>query len=578
MTTTRTSEYERTIAHVLAGRAEREPSRHAFTFLVDGEEVEETVTYAELDARVRRVAGLLAAATAAGDRVVLLFPPGLDYVAAVFGCFYAGTIAVPAYPPDPFRLARTLPRLVALIRDCQPGAILTTPEIAAMAGAIIGETPELASANWLSTGDAVDAGEAALRIDAPSSVALLQYTSGSTGDPKGVMLTHENLLHNSDYIRRWCGNTPDGRFLVWLPPYHDMGLIAGIMQPVYVGMPGTLMSPMSFLEKPVRWLDAISRHRATITGGPNFAYDLCVRRVSEAQKERLDLSSLEVAFNGAEQVRGETLRAFADAFARCGLRREAQWPCFGLAEATLLVTAVPRLTLARIESVDPEAIAAHRVERSDRTDAKRIVSCGRPAEDVGVVIADPATGARCGPDEVGEVWVSGASVAAGYWQKPELTAQTFGARLEDGEGPFLRTGDLGFISDGELFITGRIKDVIKIRGRNYYPTDVEQVTETSHPSLRRGCVAAFTVQDAREVTRLAVVAEVSRADEGDYADVIRTIRSAVATSLDLQVQWVALLEPRTIPKTSSGKLQRSLCRSLLTENRFEKVVAAWRIP
>jgi acyl-CoA synthetase (AMP-forming)/AMP-acid ligase II len=566
-TTTKISEPRSapTIAHVLAARAEREPARRAFTFLVDGEDMEDTTTYAELDARVRGVAGLLADSTAPGDRVVLLFPPGLGYISAVFGSFYAGTIAVPAYPPDPFRLARTLPRLLALIRDCRPGAILTTPEIAAIAESIIAETPELAAANWLSTADAHDAGDAGFRVGAPSSVALLQYTSGSTGDPKGVMLTHENLLHNSEYIRRWCDSTPEGQFLAWLPPYHDMGLIAGIMQPVYVGMCGTLMSPLSFLEKPVRWLEAVGKHRATISGGPNFAFDLCVRRVSEAQKERLDLSSWEIAFNGAEQVRAETLEAFAEAFAGCGLRREALWPCYGLAEATLLVTAVPRLTEARIEHVEGSG-------------ARRIVSCGVHAEDVGVVIADPATGARCAEREIGEVWVSGASVAAGYWRKPQLSAETFGARLADGEGPFLRTGDLGYLSGGELFVTGRIKDVIKIRGRSYYPTDVEQVTETSHPNLRRGCAAAFTVQDAEQVNRLAVVAEVNRVDEGDYGDVIRTIRSAVATSLDLQVQWVALIEPRTIPKTSSGKLQRSLCRSLLTEDGFEKVVASWRSP
>lgn len=566
-TTTRTSEPRTapTIAHLLAARGEREPSRRAFTFLVDGEDTEETATYAELDARVRGVAGLLAGHTTPGDRVLLLFPPGLGYVAAVFGCFYAGTIAVPAYPPDPFRLARTLPRLLALVRDCQPGAILTSPEIAAIAGPIIADTPELAAANWLSTADARDAGDAGFRPASPASVALLQYTSGSTGDPKGVMLTHENLLHNSEYIRRWCGNTPDGQFMVWLPPYHDMGLIAGIMQPVYVGMGGTLMSPMAFLEKPVRWLEAIGKHRATISGGPNFAFDLCVRRVSEAQKERLDLSSWEVAFNGAEQVRAATLEAFAGAFAPCGLRREALWPCYGLAEATLLVSAVPRLTVARVEEVEGPG-------------ARRIVSCGRHAEDVGLVIADPATRARCAEREVGEVWVSGASVAAGYWAKQELSAETFGARLADGEGPFLRTGDLGYLSGGELFVTGRIKDVIKIRGRSYYPTDVEQAAEASHPGLRRGCAAAFTVQDAEQVARLALVAEVNRLDQGDYGEVIRTIRGAVATSLDLQVQWIALIEPRTIPKTSSGKLQRSLCRSLLTEGRFDKVVASWRAP
>lgn len=577
MRMTTTTDSERTLAHILSERARREPSQLAFTFLVDGENLEETASYAELDGSVRGIASLLAAHTAVGDRVVLLFPPGLSYVSAVFACFYSGTVAVPAYPPDPFRLGRTLPRLLALIRDCEPGAILTTPEIAAIAESMISQTPELSAARWISTADARENDDSGFRNAAPDSVALLQYTSGSTGDPKGVMLTHRNLLHNSQYIQRWCGHSTDSRMLVWLPPYHDMGLIAGILQPVYVGMPGTLMSPISFLEKPVRWLEAVSRYGATTSGGPNFAFDLCARRVSEAQKQRLDLSSWEVAFNGSEPVRAGTLEAFASAFASCGLRRAALWPCYGLAEATLLVTGIPRLTEPRVRELDAAALAVHRAQDAEAAESRTVVSCGRWAEDVEIAIVAPDTRTRCASGEVGEIWVAGPSVAAGYWRNPQATAEVLQAHLEDtGEGPFLRTGDLGFVAEGELFVTGRIKDLIKIRGRNFYPTDIEQVTEASHPGLRRGCAAAFTVLDAENVPRLAVVAEVNETAGGDGTEVIHAIRGAVAAALELQVQWIGLLGPRTIPKTSSGKVQRSLCRTFLTEDRFEAVVASWR--
>jgi acyl-CoA synthetase (AMP-forming)/AMP-acid ligase II len=570
----------RTFPDILDERVRRTPSRSAFTFLVDGEMLEETVTYAELDARARGIASLLAGATAPGDRIVLLFPPGLDYVAAVFACFRAAVVAVPAYPPNPARLMRTLPRLLAIIRDARARAILTTPEIAAMAGGFAADAPELSAATWLSTGDA-GRGEDGSRASGPESVALLQYTSGSTGDPKGVMLTHRNLVHNTDYIRRWVRARPEDCWMFWAPPYHDMGLIGGILAPAHVGCPAVLMSPLSFIEKPVRWLDAVSRHRGTVTGGPNFAFDLCVRRVSEAQKERIDLSSCDVFFNSAEPVRAESLEAFAQAFGRCGLRPEALYPCYGLAEGTLMVTGGRMPATPIVREVDDAALARHEVRELEAgapgARTKRVVGCGRPSEDQAVVIVDPGMLTRCGPHQVGEVWVAGPSVAAGYWHRPEATAETFDAHVAPtGEGPFLRTGDLGFMDGGELYVTGRIKDVVKIRGRNYYPNDIERLAEASHPAVRRSCSAAFTVLDAEQVTRLAVVAEVNQDAPAAPADVMRAIRSAVATELELQVSWIVLLEARSIPKTSSGKIQRSLCRDLLESDRFESPVASWR--
>src|SRR5256884_1044839 len=322
-----------TFARVLAERAGRTPSHPAFTFLLDGETQEERFTYAELDARARAVGALLADAAAPGDRVILLFPPGLEYVAAVFAFFAADAIAVPAYPPNPARLTRTLPRLLAIIADAQPRAILTTPEIGAMADALAGIAPDLAAATWLSTGDARD-GEPA-RSPRPDSVALLQYTSGSTGDPKGVMLTHRNLLHNADYIQHRLRTSPESRFVFWLPPYHDMGLIGGILAPANTGCESTLMSPLSFIEKPIRWLEAVTRRRGTVSGGPNFAFDLCARRVTEGQRQHLDLASWEVAFNGSEPVMAETLEAVAGAFRSRRLPPQAPHPGYGLARATL---------------------------------------------------------------------------------------------------------------------------------------------------------------------------------------------------------------------------------------------------
>src|SRR4051812_1367727 len=543
------------LIEMLRTRARESPAARAFTFLGDGEE--DQLSYAGLDERARAIAALLVEQGARGERVLLLYPPGLEYIAAFFGCLYAGAVAVPAYPP---RLNRSLPRLRSLLEDARPRVALTT---AAILGRVEGwrETaPWLAAVRWLETDSLALAGAAAWHEpDAGAdSLAFLQYTSGSTGTPKGVMLSHGNLLHNSRELRRCFGYSAASRGVIWLPPYHDMGLIGGILQPIHGGFPATLMAPVTFLQSPLRWLAAISRERATISGGPDFAYDLCVRRIPPAEREALDLSSWEVAFTGAEPVRAATLERFAAAFAPCGFQRRAFYPCYGLAEATLIASGGTPSAGAVERTFDAEALERHRA--APAAEGRRLVGNGPGLADGRLAIVDPETAAVCPPGAVGEVWLAGPSVAQGYWNQPEETRATFAARLPDGDGPYLRTGDLGFLSGGELFITGRLKDLIILRGRNHYPQDVEATVEAAHPALRPGCSAAFSVEMAGE-ERLVVVAELERtAARGDLERVAEAIRQAVAQDHEAQVHEVVLIRVATLPKTSSGKVQRRACR------------------
>ncbi|HEV2149936.1 MAG TPA: AMP-binding protein, partial [Longimicrobiaceae bacterium] len=550
-----------TLVELLRLRAEEDPDRIAYTFLLHGEVEEGHVTYGDLDLRARAVASRLQALGAPGARALLLYPAGLEYVAALFGCFYAGVIAVPAYPP---RRNKVDPRLQSIVGDCQPTLALTTRELLGESERLCANTPELATLHWIATED-VPAGEAAGWRDPEASrdtIAFLQYTSGSTASPKGVMVSHGNLLHNFGLIEAFCGYTPRTRSVIWLPPYHDMGLIGGILQPLFTGYWAALFSPVAFIQRPARWLEAISRYRATSSGGPNFAYDLCVQAVRPEERAALDLNHWEIAFNGAEPVRHETLRAFAEAFAPCGFRARSFYPCYGLAEATLMVAgggaAEPPVELA----VDPDALADGAVREAEAEGRYRLVGSGRSAPSQRVLIVDPATLRECPADRVGEVWVSGASVARGYWGRAEETAETFaGFEGRTGEGPFLRTGDLGFLAGGELFITGRLKDLIIIRGRNHYPQDIEQTALHSHEGLRAGGGAAFSVEQGGE-ERLVVVQEVARqAVRLDVEEVAAAIRRAVASEHGLQVHAVAVVRPGGVPRTTSGKVQRRACRA-----------------
>ncbi|MBV8856906.1 MAG: amino acid adenylation domain-containing protein, partial [Acidobacteria bacterium] len=564
------------LVELLRGRAARTPDRLAYTFLLDGEEEEASLTYGELDRRVRGVAARLQAEGAEGQRILLLYQPGLEFIVGFFGCLYAGAVAVPTYPP---RQNRSLLRLQSIIADAQARFVLTTSAILARIEAVPEQVAALKRLCFVAT-DAlapeVADGWRAPRVDG-ETLAFLQYTSGSTAAPKGVMVTHGNLLHNERMIREGCGHDEHSTFVGWLPLYHDMGLIGNVLQPLYLGSRCVLMSPVAFLQRPARWLQAISRYRARTSGGPNFAYNLCVRKVTPEERAALDLSSWTTAFNGAEPVRRETMEEFAAAFAGCGFRPEVFYPCYGLAEATLIVSGgAPHETFV---SCDVRASELERnrvvVEEAGAPGARPLVGSGRALLDQRVRIADPETFERLGDDEVGEIWVQGPSVARGYWNRPEETEKTFGARLKgSGEGPFLRTGDLGFLRAGELYVTGRLKDLIIIRGRNHYPQDIELTVERSHVALRPGCGAAFSIDEGGD-ERLVVVQEVDHRRAFDAAEVAERVRQAVAEEHEVQVHAVALIKTGSIPKTSSGKIQRHACRAAFLAQSLD-AVGGWQ--
>ncbi|MDB4995741.1 MAG: peptide synthetase, partial [Myxococcaceae bacterium] len=599
------------LVELLELRSADDRARRVFTYLRDGERDEETLDYGELGRRARAIGVLLQQHAKPGGRVVLLYPPGLDYIAAFFGCLYGGFVAVPAYPPDPSRLNRTLPRLQAIAEDAQADVVLTTTAILGITDVLGAMAPDLAAKKWLATDmlePGIEAGWRAPGVE-PNALAFLQYTSGSTGTPKGVMLTHANLLANERMIQEVFALGRDSVGVGWLPLYHDMGLIGNVLQTIYTGFHCVLMSPLDFLQRPVRWLEAVSRHGGTASGGPNFAYDLCVRRITDEDRARLDLKTWQLAFSGAEPVRDKTLERFAEKFGVCGFTPRAFLPCFGLAEAALLVSGKRMGTEVRVAHLDVAALEEGRVADAPTADAGRaFVSCGPAVAGSRVLIVDPVAHLACSANKVGEVWVAGPHVAVGYWDDVEKSEATFHAQLADSEDRsldgvrFLRTGDLGFERDGEIFICGRLKDLIIIRGRNYYPQDIERVTEESFPTLRRGCTAAFSIQVEGE-ERLVIAVEVDRrtrtedrrgeerregsdrraaptpdGNDPEARDAFRpekvfeAIRGLVAEHFHVAVHSIALLKPGSIPKTSSGKIQRHACRDGYLEGTLDALV------
>jgi acetylornithine/succinyldiaminopimelate/putrescine aminotransferase/acyl-CoA synthetase (AMP-forming)/AMP-acid ligase II/predicted amino acid dehydrogenase len=547
------------------------PGDAGFVFLDDGEREGARLSHRQLAQRARAIAAALQARGLAGERVLLMFPPGLEFIEAFFGCVYAGALAVPVYPPDPARLDRTLPRLEAIARDAEASALLSTQRVLSMAEHLLPRAPGLASLQRLAS-DAVEDGRAAdwrrPAVDA-DAIAFLQYTSGSTALPRGVRVSHANLLHNQAQIERAFRWDVNPVAVSWLPLFHDMGLIGMVLQPVHGGRQVYLLSPLDFLAKPVRWLQAISRYRAHDSGGPDFAYELCVRKVGEAEAAGLDLSSWRRAFSGAEPVRAETLDRFAERFGPAGFRREAFYPCYGLAEATLFVTGRSSAEAPRRLTVDAGALAEGRVVVS-ATGTRTLVSCGHAWLGQEVAIASPEGGARLPEGVVGEIRVRGPSVARGYFGNEEESARVFGAHL-DGEGAWLRTGDLGFLLDGELYVTGRLKDVIIVAGRNHYPQDLEWTLERADARVRRGCAACFALEvDGGE--RLAAAVEVDeRRGPIDAEALAATLRAAIAERHGLRLHALALVRAGGVPKTSSGKIQRSACREAFLRGTLDEV-------
>lgn len=663
-------------------RAQHHPDQVAYRFLLDGEKLHSSLTYTQLDQKARAIAVKLHQFCKPGDRALMMYPAGLEFVAAFYGCLYAGMVAVPAYPP---RRNRKLERLQSMIDDCfkenrqharaalelpiqvtlnpivgqtvnlsptgalvaveesqafdnrlngklatallttpdgeqleldcklihvmnqqmgihfldelfplledtvakshdsAPGIVLTESQTLAVAQPQFMEVDELKAIPWLVT-DRVEL-ELAPDYRQPKinaeQLAFLQYTSGSTGDPKGVMISHRNMLENCAAIYQATQLDQNARAALWLPLFHDLGLVNGVLMPIYANVPVALMDPTSFLQKPVRWLEMISRLQATHSGGPNFAYDLCVKVVEPEQLAHLDLSSWKNAFSGAEPIRADTITAFSTKFATCGFNPSAHFPSYGMAEATVFIASIGQGEGVHLISVATEPLKHHKIQllSADSADsfavhAQTMVGCGRVWGEHQLLIVDPQQKTVCSEDQVGEIWFRGPSVAQGYWNRMELNRQVFHALTADTQqGPFLRTGDLGFIHQDQLYITGRLKDVIIIRGRNYYPQDIEHTVEQCHPALYPTSTAAFTLDLAGE-EKLVVVQEIKRThlQKLNVDEVMNCIRQAVSEQHELSLHAIVLLKPGRIPKTSSGKIQRRNCKAKYQAGELDPIV------
>jgi acyl-CoA synthetase (AMP-forming)/AMP-acid ligase II len=554
------------IVELLFDRAARHPERRALTFLTDGENATHVYTYAELHERARAVAAVLSASAAPGDRAVLIYPSGPEYVLAFLGCLYAGLIAVPAYPPAS-REPQHWARLISIVRDAQPRLVLTEQSLVGAIGAARQALPELASVQVLAT-DAVDlAGGAAMSLIRPGGddIALLQYTSGSTAAPKGVMVSHGNLMGGERAIASAFSMSADDVVVSWLPLFHDMGLIGTLLQPLYSGISGVLFSPQHFMERPERWLWALSRHGGTVSGGPDFAYRLCGQRIDVRAHEALDLSAWRLAFCGAEPIHHETLSGFADKFAARGFQASALYPCYGLAESTLLVTGGKRGGGVRSFGFDARALREDRVLPAE--DGRRLVACGEAQPEHEVVICNADSDEVLGEDAVGEIRVAGPSVARGYWNNPAATGDAFLLRKRR---TWLRTGDLGFLHQGELIVTGRHKDLIIVRGHNLYPQDIERSVEEQSEVVRKGRTVAFGIEIGGEES-IAVAAEVSPRVQKliDPQALCLIISESVALAYGEPARLVLLTNPGAVPVTSSGKLMRAACRTAWEKRQLD---------
>lgn len=534
------------------------------------------MSYEGLDRRARAISAMLRSAGKPGDRALVLLPPGLDFVAAYFGCLYSQFIAIPVNSPHRFRMDRASSRLSGIAADATPSLGLTTSSLFLAIKEQGTPSPELRNIRWLVV-DRPDVDSLAdnwipTEIDV-EDIAFLQYTSGSTTEPKGVVVSHANIMHNLTLSEKCFGLSSESQAVIWLPPYHDMGLIGGILQPLRNGFPVTLMSPAMFLQRPFRWLQSMSRFRATISGAPNFAYDLCFRKIKPEQREALDLRNWDVAFNGAEPVNHKTVETFSSYFAPCGFRPEAFTACYGLAEATLMVSGGLKRERPLVREFRTSSLVQNHVEPAVGVegDAQTLVSSGNAIGGQEIKIVDAETLEICDVNEVGEIWVRGPSVASGYWNKPSESDHTFRACLATtNEGPFLRTGDLGFLLEGELFVTGRLKDLIIIDGNNHYPQDIEKTVENSHPAIRpAGCAAFSANKGVGEY--LVVIAEVENRFLTETDEIINSIRRSVAEHHDLSVQDIRLVRAGEIAKTTSGKIRRFVVRQNYLSGTREEI-------
>lgn len=601
-----------TICEMVARWAEIKPQQVAIEFLPDQGE-RSALTYGDLHAAALKVRHRLWWDCQPGDRAILMLPAGPEFVIGFLGCLYAGVLAVPASEPKPKRRNDRLSRVAG---DCDPTAVLCNRSIAERIEPRL-VCPELAAVPWISLEEAISASDDGgsrpdrrlgsrpnrrwngeetgnhLATDADGepwppadSIAFLQYTSGSTSDPMGVAISHHNLVHNLEMIRLGFGqefNTSDSTGLkgvFWLPPYHDMGLIGGILEPLYLGGTTVLMPPTSFLKKPLRWLQAVSDERAIISGAPNFAYELCVNRLTPQDRQRLDLSHWEVAFCGAEPIRAETIDRFCETFAASGFRRSSFYPCYGLAEATLLVSGHQAGTEPVVKSIvrdDLEHFIAREVAADSEHDSDsvlRVVGCGQSRLDGEILIVDPETCVPVADGRIGEIWYRGENVATGYWNRPEKSAEVFDARPADRPtDSFLRTGDMGFWSADQLFVTGRLKEMLVVRGRNLFPQDLEAVARAVRSDCIDGVVVFPVGRDSDE--DLVLVVEVDRRSDAVQSEaLIAQLRMALTDTFEISPSSILLVRPFSLPRTTSGKMQRWLTRQLCEEQSL-KVLHRW---
>ena len=572
-----------TLVELLRCRAKHQPNQTAYILLKDGETDSVSITYQQLDLRARAIAAQLQYTNSNGSRALLVYPydAGLEFIAAFFGCLYAEVVAVPSHPPRNRHACYDLQQRLA---SSQAHVVLTKQNLLAkLKNQLIIEPAQKSNELlWLATDNiptiqASDWSEPKISND---TLAFLQYTSGSTGMPKGVMISHGCIMHSQQMLKIAFGHTEKAIGVGWLPLFHDMGLIGNVLQALYVGSPCIFMSPIAFVQKPFRWLQAISRYKATTSGAPNFAYDLLCSQVTPEQRESLDLSSWEVAFSGAEAVRAETIERFVATFEPCGFRREAFYPCYGMAEATLLISGGKKTAPPVIKYVEKSALEQNRVVVSgnEQEGVRPLIGCGQAWLDEKIVIVDPESLTQCPANRVGEIWASSSGIGKGYWNQPEETVRTFQAHLKNtGEGPFLRTGDLGFLQDGELFVTGRLNDVMVFWGFNHYPQHIEQTVDKCHSALRPNCGAAFSVEVEGE-ERLVIAQEVERSYRHLVVDdVVEAIRWAVFDQHFVDVYAIALIKTGSIPKTSSGKIQRRACRTKFLDGSLD-IVSEWRFP
>ena len=568
----------KTLLDHLKHHTSKHPEQKVYIILKDGDSETMAITYKELLSEVKAIAVHLLKYGQTGHRALLLYEHAQDFIPAFLGCLHSGIIAVPAYPPDPIRLNRSLPRLVSIYKDVQPQLVLTTTSNLALVDGLISMYPEFKNTQWVSTNQ-VDK-HLAQNWKYPhiteNSLAYLQYTSGSTQKPRGVMISHQQLLENQRVGKLLNDFTSDSIFAGWLPLYHDLGLMAYVIGAIYNDCLSVLMSPIHFLKQPFRWMKAISDYKATHNAAPPFGYDLCVKHTPTEMLDQLDLSSWKVAGIGAETVSMKTIEQFSTYFKACGFNKKAFRPTYGMAETVLYISG--GVSQGNALTISRKALEKGRVVFTEKNseDAYMITHSGHAGSGFHVAIVNQDTFEVCSNGTIGEIWLKGPSVAKGYYENSLATKHIFNAYISDThEGPFLRTGDLGFIKDKMVYVTGRLKDIIIVHGRNFYPQDIESIAQTSSPVIRKGCCVAFSIHIAgRE--RVFLVLEVKKKflDKLNPDKTIHDILRSVTEYYELELYAVILVHPNTIPKTSSGKPQRSLCKKEFIEIKLS-IIHEW---